>query len=132
MPNQQFQTIFALKTRFKNPTLALQILCLVGWRNTLEIASAMSRLLDYCLIPSALSTSRAITVAKGGLISEDNRGATTGKVPKAWALPRFWVSIHSYKKQPVKKIWVRILGLAWLKFAVAPLDNIMSVRSSIR
>ena len=80
MPNQQFQTIFALKTRFKNPTLALQILCLVGWRNTLEIASAMSRLLDYCLIPSALSTSRAITVAKGGLISEDNRGATTGKV----------------------------------------------------
>ena len=23
--------------------------------------------------------------------------------PKAWALPRFWVSIHSYKKQPVKK-----------------------------
>ena len=39
--------------------------------------------------------------------------------PKAWALPRFWVSIHSYKKQLVKKIWGRILGLAWLKFAVA-------------
>ena len=31
----------------------------------------------------------------------------------------FGVSIHSYKKQPVKKI--RILGLAWLKFAVAAL-----------
>ena len=40
------------------------------------------------------------------------------KAPKAWALPKFWVSIRSYKKQPVKKIWGRILGLAWLKFAV--------------
>ena len=27
----------------------------------------------------------------------------------------------TYKKQPIKKIWGRILGLAWLKFAVAPL-----------
>ena len=44
-----------------------------------------------------------------------------GKAPKAWALPRFWVSIHTYKKQPVKKIWGRILGLAWLKFAVPSL-----------
>ena len=34
---------------------------------------------------------------------------------------RFWVSISSYKKQPVKKIWGRILGLAWLKFAVESL-----------
>ena len=49
------------------------------------------------------------------------RAATAGKAPKAWALPRFWVSIRSYKKQPVKKIWGRILGLAWLKFAVAAL-----------
>ena len=47
------------------------------------------------------------------------RAATAGKTPKAWALPRFWVSIRSYKKQPVKKIWDRILGLAGLKFAVA-------------
>ena len=47
--------------------------------------------------------------------------ATAGKAPKAWALPRFWVSIHSYKKQPVKKIWGRILGTAGLKFAVAAL-----------
>ena len=46
-------------------------------------------------------------------------GATAGKAPKVWALPRFWVSIHSYKKQQVKNIWGRILGLAWLKFAVA-------------
>ena len=49
------------------------------------------------------------------------RAATAGKAPKAWALPRFWVSICSYKKQPVKKIWVRILDLAWVKFAVAAL-----------
>ena len=49
------------------------------------------------------------------------RAATAGKAPKAWALPRFWVSIRSYKKQPVKKIWGRILDLAWLKFAVAAL-----------
>jgi hypothetical protein len=50
------------------------------------------------------------------------RAATAGKAPKALvALPRFWVSICSYKKQPVKKIWGRILGLAWLKFTVASL-----------
>ena len=48
-----------------------------------------------------------------------------GKAPKAWALARYWVSICSYKKQPVKKLWSRILGLAWLKFAMAPL-NMMS------
>ena len=42
--------------------------------------------------------------------------ATAGKGPKAWALPRFWVS--NCKKQPVKKFWGRILGLAWLEFAV--------------
>ena len=52
------------------------------------------------------------------------RGATAGKAPKAWALPRFWVSIRSYKKPPIKKIWGRILGLAWLKFAVEPLCTI--------
>ena len=50
------------------------------------------------------------------------RAATAGKAPKAWALPRFWVSIRSYKKPPIKKIWGRILGLAWLKFAVAALE----------
>ena len=49
------------------------------------------------------------------------RGATAGKAPKALDLPRFWVSIHSYKKQLVKNIWGRILGLAWLKFTGAPL-----------
>ena len=49
------------------------------------------------------------------------RTATASKTPKAWAFPRFWVSIRSYKKQPVTKNWVRILGLVWLKFAVASL-----------
>ena len=40
---------------------------------------------------------------------------------KVWSLPRFWVSIHCYKNQLVKKNWGRILDLAWLKFAVAAL-----------
>ena len=31
------------------------------------------------------------------------RAATACKAPKAWALPRFCVSICSYKNQPVKK-----------------------------
>ena len=34
------------------------------------------------------------------------RAATAGKAPKAWALPRLWVSIRSYKKQPEKKFGV--------------------------
>jgi hypothetical protein len=38
-----------------------------------------------------------------------------GKAPKAWALPRFWYTTRFYKKQPVKQIWGRILGLAWLQ-----------------
>ena len=53
------------------------------------------------------------------------RAATAGKAPKAWAMPRFLVSIRSYKKQPVKNIWGRILGLAWLKFAVAALCSVV-------
>ena len=47
------------------------------------------------------------------------RAATAGKAGKVWSLPRFWVSVRSYKKQPVKKFWGRILDLAWYKFAVA-------------
>ena len=49
------------------------------------------------------------------------RAATAGKAGKVWSLARFWVSIHSYKKQPVKNFLGRILDLAWLKFAVAAL-----------
>ena len=45
------------------------------------------------------------------------------KASKAWALPRFWVSISSYEKQPVKKIWGRLLGHVWLKFAVAAMGG---------
>ena len=51
------------------------------------------------------------------------QGALAGKAPKAWTLPRLWVSIGSYKKQLVKKIWGRILGLVWLKFSMAPMQN---------
>ena len=49
------------------------------------------------------------------------RGSTAHKAPKAWALHIFWVSIRTYKKQLSKKICGRVLGLAWLKFAVAAL-----------
>ena len=45
------------------------------------------------------------------------RAATAGKAGKVWSLSRFWVSIRSYKKQPNKKFWGRILDLAWLKIA---------------
>ena len=45
------------------------------------------------------------------------------KTAKDWFSPRFWVSICSDKKQPVKLFWGRILDLAWLKFTVAALYN---------
>ena len=54
-------------------------------------------------------------------LSTISRAATAAMAAKIWSLPRFWVSIHSYKKQQVKKNWGRILDLAWLKFAVAAL-----------
>ena len=41
------------------------------------------------------------------------------KAAKDWSLPRFWVSIGSYKKQPVQKVWGSILNFAWVKFEVA-------------
>ena len=44
-----------------------------------------------------------------------------GKAGKVCSLPRFWVSMRSYKKQLVKKFGGRILDLALLKFAVAAL-----------
>ena len=55
------------------------------------------------------------------VLPKEFRVATAGKAPKAWGLPRFWVPIHSYKKQLVKTIGGRILGLTCLKFAVTPL-----------
>ena len=58
-----------------------------------------------------------ITVYKNMYI----RVATAGKAGKVWSLPRFWVSIRSYKKQLVKRFWGRTLDLAWLKFIVAAL-----------
>ena len=48
-----------------------------------------------------------------------------------WSLPRFWVSIRSYKKQPVKKTWGRILDLARLKLAVAALQKVCSLTLSL-
>ena len=57
--------------------------------------------------------------------SLDSRAATAGKAGKGWSLPRFWVSIRSYKKQLVKNFWGRIMDLARLKFAVAALYAIL-------
>ena len=51
------------------------------------------------------------------------RAATAGKAGKVWSLARFWVSIHSYKKQLVKKFLGKILDLDWLKFALVALTN---------
>ena len=39
-------------------------------------------------------------------VKVSGRAATAGKADKVWSLPRFWASIRSYKKQPVKKIVV--------------------------
>ena len=36
------------------------------------------------------------------------------EAPNALALPIFWVSIRSYKKQPMEKNWGRMLGLPCL------------------
>ena len=55
------------------------------------------------------------------------RAATAGKAAKDWSLPRFWVSLCYYKKQPFKEIWGRILDFAWLKFAVADLDIVVGL-----
>ena len=41
----------------------------------------------------------------------NNRAATAGKHPRAWALLRFWVSLRFYNKQPDKKLGSRIFGV---------------------
>ena len=38
-----------------------------------------------------------------GVFSLLLRAVTAAKAAKDWSLPRFWVSIRSYKKEPVKK-----------------------------
>ena len=49
------------------------------------------------------------------------RALTAEKAGKIWSMSRFWVLLGSYKKQPVKKFWGRIMDLAWLKFTMAAL-----------
>ena len=62
-------------------------------------------------------------LGKEGHVEARIRAATAGKAPKAWAMPRFWVSIHSYKIQSIKKkIGGKIFGHSWLKFAMAALE----------
>ena len=55
------------------------------------------------------------------------RVATAGKAGKVWSLPRFWVSIFSYKKQPVKTFLGRILDPSQLKFAVVALCRALDI-----
>jgi hypothetical protein len=82
----------------------------MGRKNT---SSHQINLSNYYLLDHNLIYFFAITT----------RAATAGKAGKVWSLPRFWVSICSYKKQLVKEFWGRILDLAWLKFAVAALTT---------
>ena len=35
--------------------------------------------------------------------AKKGRAATAGKAGKVWSLPKFWISVCSYKKQLVKK-----------------------------
>ena len=73
------------------------------------------------LLASLLFQNTATTPAFHAMPSNLTQGRHGWQDPKAWALPGFWASIRSYKKQPVKKTWGRVLGLAWLKFAMAAL-----------
>ena len=50
-----------------------------------------------------------------------NRAATAGKADKVWSLPRFQYAL--IRNNQSKKICGRILDLAWLKFAVAALQQ---------
>ena len=84
-----------------------------------------------CTVRSKLS-------AKGSLLSVNKLLIVFGFINLLWnitiiagpprllrpprPLPKFWVSICYYKKQQVKKIWGKILGLLCLKFAVAALN----------
>jgi len=52
------------------------------------------------------------------------RTAIAGKVGKVWSLPRFWVSICSYKKQPVKIFW-RGDSILYIKANFDKIDNLM-------
>ena len=54
----------------------------------------ISKLNDFkeCLAIIGIVCIANVTIIQG-------RHATAGKSPKAWALPRFWVSIRSYKKE---------------------------------
>ena len=50
-----------------------------------------------------------------------SRGAIAGKAAKAWALPRFWVTVNPISTRGADYAHHSTMGLVWLKFAVAPL-----------
>ena len=49
------------------------------------------------------------------------RCAIAGKAPKAWALPRFLVTVNPISTRGADYAHHSTIGLVWLKFAVAPL-----------
>ncbi len=55
------------------------------------------------------------------LYTDIDRGAIAGKATKALALPRFWVTVNPFSTRGADYAHVSTMGLAWLKFAVAPL-----------
>jgi hypothetical protein len=49
------------------------------------------------------------------------RAATATKASKAWALPKFWVTVNPISTRGADYAHHSTMGLVWLKFAVAPL-----------
>jgi hypothetical protein len=49
------------------------------------------------------------------------RGATATKASKAWALPKFWVTVNPISTRGADYAHQSTMGLVWLKFAVAPM-----------
>ena len=114
------------QSKLKHKCLPLDTLY-VKMNLKINYSQRMGAFLSVCSNPAGRNFTTNLTLHKQrryALSTSLHRGATAGKapkVPKAWALPRFWVSIWSYKKQPVKKNWGWILGLVWLKFTMASL-----------
>ena len=49
------------------------------------------------------------------------RGATATKASKAWALPKYWVTVNPISIRGADYAHHNTMGLGWLKFALASL-----------
>ena len=70
--------------------------------SNIHLFFALTTNLKSTVVFSATVKGQKISKAIYGIL---NRDATAGKAGKVCSLPRFWVSIHSYKKQLVKNFW---------------------------